>query len=255
MNEFLPVTWFDALPSTNSYLLEGVRSHPDSASGTVVAAREQRAGRGRQGRAWKAEAGRNLTFSFLWNAPIEPSYASSMAQGIAVGIARYLEGEGIEARIKWPNDVLVGGRKIGGILCEMAGPKAAMAIVAGVGLNVNMTAEEAAAIDQPATSMALVSGRTYAVETVLDGLLVALHPPLMDWASGGFEAVRARYEALGPPFGTEVSVRDGESRTAGRVAGYTELGGLKLALPDGTERVFYSGDLGVLSGVGLPGQR
>ena len=210
--DFCPVEWHDSLPSTNTCLMERVRLCPDTPCGTVIAARQQTAGRGRQQRTWEAAPGRNLTFSFLWNAPVPPDYVPSMAQAIALGVAGYLGGEGLDAAIKWPNDIQVRGRKIGGILCETASAcdSSGTAIVAGIGLNVNMAAAEAAAIDQPATSMLLESGREWEVEFVLHTLLAALAAPLNAWGAGGFEAIRADYIRLTAPVGTSVRVRDGE---------------------------------------------
>lgn len=245
MLEFCPITWHERLPSTNTWLIEQVKARPDTPAGTVVAARSQTAGRGRQQRRWQAEPGRNLTFSFLWNAPLAREYTASMAQAISVGIARFLAGEGVPPTIKWPNDVLVGGRKISGILCEVAntGRQDHTAIVAGTGLNVNMTAEEAAAIDQPATSLALETGREWGVETVLEGLLEDLVAPLNAWASGGFAAIREDYAAFGPRPGTPLRVRDGDRHVAGAFGGFTDHGALRLALERGSERVIYSGDV------------
>ena len=114
--QFLPVEWRDALPSTNTALIERVRRDLNTPSGVVLAARAQTAGRGRQQRRWNTAPGRNLTFSFLWNTPVPPDIAPAMALAIATGVARMLEAEGLAPTIKWPNDVQVSGRKIAGIL-------------------------------------------------------------------------------------------------------------------------------------------
>jgi len=239
---FRPPAWYETLPSTNTWLLEQVKTRPETPHGTVVAARAQTAGRGRQQRSWSTVPGCNLTFSFLWNAPVPPEHLPSMAQAISVGIAHFLHGSGLRPTIKWPNDVLVGGRKIGGILCETAAG-AHPAIVAGIGLNVNMSADEAASIDQPATSMAIETGRTLPVDGVLDALLEALAPPLNRWSTGGFAAIQGDYTAFAAPVGSEVTVRDGDRHTSGTLAGFDGRGALCLTLADGTERRFYSGDV------------
>jgi len=169
---FLPPEWVDELPSTNTELLARVRANKGLARGTVLAARTQTAGRGRQQRTWQTEPGRNLTFSFLWRGRVSEAWVPSLAQALSLGIATYIEGEGISAAIKWPNDILVSGRKISGILCERLGAGGDEAIVvAGIGLNVNMTPEEAAKIEQPATSLRIETGAERSVESTLDGLL------------------------------------------------------------------------------------
>ena len=245
MFQLLPVEWHESLPSTNTYLVERVKADPGMPSGTVIAAREQTAGRGRQQRTWKAAPGRNLTCSFLWNAALPAAHVPSMAQAMAVGIARFLASQGIRPAIKWPNDVQVGGKKVGGILCEVVNTKAPdrVTLVAGVGLNVNMTADEAAAIDQPATSLALETGRDWEIEAVLQSLLDGLVRPLNAWAPAGFAGIEQEFTQFTPPAGTPVGVRDGNRHVEGTLAGFTPQGALRLTLPDGTEQVFYSGDL------------
>lgn len=242
---FLPPEWHDTLPSTNTELLERLRRGLSVPSGSVIAARIQTAGRGRQQRRWVAVPGRNLTFSFVWSRPVEASFLPSFAQALSVGIARYLESEGVRPTIKWPNDVQAGGRKVAGILCERAAgdADAPFVIVAGIGLNVNMTGEDAAAIDQPATSLLLETGRERDVTRVLDELLRHLERPLMAWANGGFGGIRDMYESYAPAPGTEIRVRDGASHVAGRLEGFTEHGALRLRREDGRVQVFYSGDV------------
>lgn len=242
---FLPVEWHDTLPSTNTWLLDRLNEAPPPPSGTVIAARAQTAGRGRQQRTWETAPDRNLTFSFLWYAPLPPEHLPSMAQAIAVGIARFLEASGLRPAIKWPNDVLVDGKKIAGILCEVKTQIAqgSTAIVAGIGLNVNMTQEEASAIDQPATSLAIEVPRVHAVDQVLLHLLSHLAGPVSQWSTRGFSGIQADYLAYAPPVGAPIRVRDGQRHAEGRLAGFTPVGALRLSLPDGSERVIYSGDL------------
>jgi len=244
MFQFLPPEWHEQLTSTNTFLRGQVKDHPNTPSGTVVAARTQSAGRGRQGRTWTSAPGQNLTFSFLWRGSIPGDYVPSMAQAISVGIAHYLQELDLTPTIKWPNDVQVGGRKISGILCEAVdtGSPEVMAIVAGIGLNVNMTAEEAAIIDQPATSLLIEIGGAYEVREVLEQLLTALGPPIGLWSDSGFPGIQGAYEHFAPTSRTALRIRDGAVRTDGTLAGFTDRGGLILTLENGEERTFYSGD-------------
>lgn len=245
MVQFLPVEWHNRLPSTNTWLADRVKVHPDTPHGTVVAARAQTAGRGRQQRRWLTSPDQNLTFSFLWNAPVAPAHLPAMAQAIAVGIARFLASEGLTPTIKWPNDVQVAGKKIAGILCETvdAGIPGYRPVVAGIGLNVNMSAEDAAAVDQPATSLALETGEMRDLPDLLDELLDTLAQPLSAWATGGFAAIEAVYTRFTPTPGTVIQVRDGASHVSGRLAGFNSHGALCLTLENGETRVFYSGDV------------
>lgn len=182
--------------------------------------------------------------SFLWNGPVAPEFVPSMAQAISVGICAALEPH-VSPSIKWPNDVLVDEKKIGGILCErVAGGCAGNTlIVAGIGLNVNMGREGAEAIDQPVTSLALETGSTFDTKHVLHRLLDALVSPLAAWADNGFPGIREAYLRRGAAEGTALRVRDGEKHTAGIFLGYSEQGALVLRLDSGEERVLYSGDV------------
>lgn len=241
---FQPVEWHDSLPSTNTFLVERAKLDPATPHGTVVAARAQTAGRGRQQRAWVAAPNENITVSFLWNAPVAPEFVPSMAQAISVGICETIEAY-VVPTIKWPNDVLVGRKKIGGILCERVGEglDGCALIVAGIGLNVNMGREGADAIDQPVTSLALETGGAFVTDAVLLQLLDALVAPLNAWGSQGFAGIRDTYAGRSAAVGTPLRIRDGDKHTMGIFQGYSEQGALVLRLDSGEERVFYSGDI------------
>ncbi len=241
---FLPVTWYDSLPSTNSHLIADVKSNPDLPSGTVIAARTQTAGRGRQQRQWLTTPNENLTFSFLWNAPLEQTYLPAMAQAISVGIAHFLQKTALSPTIKWPNDILVQDKKIGGILCESVntGHPDRITVVAGAGLNINMDAAAAARIDQPVTSLFLETDTKHELDETLTQLLASMSIPLQQWANSGFAGIRHDYSNLGWTPGTTVRVRDGEKHVTGTFLEYNHDGGLVLQGEDGTRRLFYSGD-------------
>ena len=173
--------WHDRISSTNTVLMERVRSGKDVPSGWVLAAREQTAGRGRYDRTWVGQMGKNLTFSFLLLTRAEFPRLSSLPMAVALATASALEAFEIDAQVKWPNDVLVGGGKICGILsewCDLPHPEGNRVVV-GVGLNVNMEGNEAALFERPATSMRIETGRMYEVEAVLTQVLEMLPGWLM----------------------------------------------------------------------------
>lgn len=183
------VRWLDTIDSTNS---EALRRLPELADGTVLAAREQTAGRGQRGNTWFTEPGKNLTFSIvlkglsLW-APeaIRLNYLASVA------VASYLEGRGVRADIKWPNDIYVGGRKICGMLLENTlGPGGKLlASVVGIGINLNQKEFPQLA---NATSLALCTGREYELETELEEFLALFEGLLPQLRS---EQLSASYSA------------------------------------------------------------
>jgi BirA family biotin operon repressor/biotin-[acetyl-CoA-carboxylase] ligase len=151
----------DEVDSTNAY---AARLLPEMPHGTFVMAAAQTAGRGRLGRRWHSPSGGNVYMSCVIKAfPPVPSAAlpGVLTLTMALAVCDAIEREGAAPTLKWPNDVLVDGRKVAGILAQATyeGPQATAAIV-GVGINVNMTAAELAAIDRPATSLAVCTGRS-----------------------------------------------------------------------------------------------
>ena len=150
----LDVDIVPTIGSSNTELL--ARAAAGAPSGTCVAAEIQTAGRGRRGRAWQSQFASSLTFSLLWR--FEKGAAALGGLSLVVGLAlvRALRKAGVnDAMLKWPNDVIVNGEKLAGILIEtqgdMLGPTAA---VIGVGLNVRLQDALKLSIDQPATDVA-----------------------------------------------------------------------------------------------------
>lgn len=232
--------WYERLPSTNTFLKELAGLQRQVPSGTVVAAREQTQGRGRREREWLSSTGENITFSLLLRGKYDPRNLPSASMAAAVAVAELLEGEGLNPSLKWPNDVLVNGRKICGILSEgISG-----GVIIGLGLNVNMRSADH--IDQPATSVRIETGRRCDVDQLLDKLLKQLSPRLDEWAQGGFPKVREKWEGKIKTFGKPVSVRDGAAVRTGILAGFGEAGELLLRDKDGAISAIWAGDLGMM---------
>jgi BirA family transcriptional regulator, biotin operon repressor / biotin---[acetyl-CoA-carboxylase] ligase len=151
----------DEVDSTNTYAARRLSELPH---GTFVTASAQTAGRGRLDRRWHSPSGGNVYMSGVVKVfpPVPPaSLPGALTLTMALAVCDAIEREGVASTIKWPNDVLADGRKVAGILAQAAyeGFRAAAAIV-GVGINVNMTAAELAAIDRPATSLAFCARRS-----------------------------------------------------------------------------------------------
>lgn len=169
--------------STNAVLL--ARAEAGAAGGTVIVAERQTAGRGRQGRAWLSSPGDSLTFSLLWRFPPRTAPAGlSLAVGLAVAEAIQKVGAGRTA-LKWPNDLLKDGRKLGGILIELV-PGSPHAAVIGIGLNLRLPtgmpvelAAQSAALDGACDPNALLAA-----------VLVELLAVLATFAAGGFAPLR-----------------------------------------------------------------
>ncbi|OLC00142.1 MAG: biotin--[acetyl-CoA-carboxylase] ligase [Candidatus Rokubacteria bacterium 13_1_40CM_68_15] len=210
-----------------------------AADRTVVVAEHQTAGRGRRGHHWQDEPGANLLFSIIVRSSLSVARRPLLSFAAAVAVAEALaEVVGVEARLKWPNDVLVSARKVAGILLESrsATPNSGLAdgapTIIGIGVNVAQArfGPELAGL---ATSLVLESGRTVPRDEVLDSLLHHFDRWRATLERDGFAPVRERWLALAETIGREVRV-DGQM---GLAVGLDEDGALLLRDADRTHRV------------------
>jgi BirA family biotin operon repressor/biotin-[acetyl-CoA-carboxylase] ligase len=175
--------------STNSELMR--RAEAGAPSGTVIIAENQTAGRGRRGRVWFASPGDSLAFSLLWRfAPGTAPAGLSLAIGVAVARALARVAAGTPG-LKWPNDILLDGRKLGGILVELV-PGSPHAAVIGIGVNLRLPAGMPAEVR--ATSAAIAETEATAnVNELYAALLAELLATLETFASRGFAGVRGEW--------------------------------------------------------------
>ncbi|MDP2793237.1 MAG: biotin--[acetyl-CoA-carboxylase] ligase [Sulfurisoma sp.] len=220
--------------STNAELL--ARAERGAPSGTVVAAERQTAGRGRMGREWIAVPGDSLTFSLLWRFPAGTNPSGlSLAVGVAVARALQKVGAG-DTVLKWPNDVLKDGGKVGGILIEL---QSATAAIIGIGLNLRLPVAMPDAVRATAAALDLPVDPNALLATVLAELLAVLDA----FAAGGFAVLRdewlARHAWTGQPVRVIVPHA---AAIEGRCAGIDADGALLLETAAGMQRIL-SGDV------------
>ena len=183
-----------------------------AADGTVILADSQTAGRGRRGRVWMDEPGSSLLASVVLRPRLEPARLPLLSLAVAIAVAEMLiEAAGVRARLKWPNDVLVAGRKIAGILLESR-LGAAPVVVAGVGVNLAQRAFPPS-LQGRATSLILESDRAVDRATLLDLLLQRLGHWRRALERGAITEVLDRWRALADTLGQTVTV-DGASGLA-----------------------------------------
>lgn len=229
---FTEVRWFAEIDSTNRYLLDEARA--GAPAGLVVVADHQTAGRGRLGRSWVAPPGASLLLSVLLrpDLPTERRHVLVMAAGLAMAEA-VEETTGVSARLKWPNDLLVGDRKLAGILAEATGDS----LVVGIGVNLEWH-DVPTDLRAIATACNLEGGRPAARETLLAAFLEQYAARLADLA-----AARSGYEARLATIGQRVRVEQAAGDLVGTARGVDELGRLVLELPDGATTVVTVGDV------------
>jgi BirA family transcriptional regulator, biotin operon repressor / biotin---[acetyl-CoA-carboxylase] ligase len=223
--------------STNSQLMDAPPA--DDGRVHVVVAERQTAGRGRRGRQWQSWSGGSLTFSSLWRfAPGAPVPAGlSLVAGLAV--VRSLEKLGVQGlQLKWPNDVLVNGSKLAGILVELQpGRGRTPAAVVGIGINLRMP-DDAHIPDQPAvTDLARQIDLVPAPEALLASVLTELHVLFDTYAAAGFAALRGAWQQRNAFADLPVRISGEGTDVIGICIGVDEDGALLVRTEHGVERI------------------
>jgi BirA family biotin operon repressor/biotin-[acetyl-CoA-carboxylase] ligase len=178
-----------------------------AADGTVVVAETQTAGRGRRGRRWHDEPGDSLLMSIVGRPRLTARDLPKLSLATAVAVAEALAAvTGLPARLKWPNDVLVDGRKLAGILLESRTITEPL-VVAGIGINLRQRSFPDA-LAATATSVHLAGGRAVEREAMLQAVLVAFARWRARLEGEGFAPLRARWLALADTIGRAVTVGD-----------------------------------------------
>ncbi|MDD3920208.1 MAG: biotin--[acetyl-CoA-carboxylase] ligase [Eubacteriales bacterium] len=238
------VQYFRQTDSTNRQAKRFARE--GASHGLAVIAEEQTEGRGRRGRGWVSVPFENLYVSLLLRPNLETAKAPRFTIATALGVYRLLQGYGIPASIKWPNDILVNGKKLCGILLEMEGTLEDLeAVIVGIGLNVNSTVFPEELIST-ASSMRLESGSVYDRTKVLSRLLEALEPLYAACESDiAYEALLCDYRRVCGTIGRQVNVIGITDTRTGTVEDVDELGRLLLRTADGTLHTVSAGDVSV----------
>jgi BirA family biotin operon repressor/biotin-[acetyl-CoA-carboxylase] ligase len=225
------------IPSTGSTNADALAWAADGApEGAIVVTDYQSAGRGRWGRSWAAPAGTGLLFSLVLRpSPEKVGLLTTLAGVACCGAIR--DATGLDALLRWPNDVLVGSRKTAGILVEtrVAGARVEVAVV-GVGVNVSTRADQwPPELAGTATSLAIELGDPPGRIALLGGILGALESRYSQWAS---ESLIKEAAALSAVLGNHVRVLRGDGRSVeGLARGLTASGALEIESSDGTVAV------------------
>jgi BirA family biotin operon repressor/biotin-[acetyl-CoA-carboxylase] ligase len=240
-----------AVGSTNDTALRLLEA--GAAEGTVIVAETQTAGRGRGTRIWVSPPG-GLWLSVILRPKLPARHLPlvTFAAGIAAAGA-IREATGLQARLKWPNDVLVGGAKVGGVLAEAAASGAGL--VVGIGLNANVSPDRLpAGPASPAASLLGLLGRPVDREALLAALLRRFDREYRTLQTDGPPAVLVRWRAAAETVGRTVRVEMGDgTAVAGTAEDVDETGALRLRLADGTVRTVTAGDVHLRDGRGGEG--
>lgn len=230
--------------STNSVAFK--LAEEGAGEGTVVIADTQSAGKGRLGRLWLSPAGVNLYCSVILRPPISPLAACQLTFLSVVAVARAIEAlTPLAPQIKWPNDILVSGKKVAGLLNEMnAETEKVNFVVLGIGVNLNMRSDQfGTELRHPATSLLEAGAGTVDRAQFTRTLLTELDRLYEIFLVEGEKPVRAEWLERSRIQGRLVQVSTGAREFEGQVEGIDAFGSLLVRVPDGTLETVISGDV------------
>ncbi|WP_122662251.1 bifunctional biotin--[acetyl-CoA-carboxylase] ligase/biotin operon repressor BirA [Pseudomonas viridiflava] len=235
-----PVIVYDSIGSTNAAAMKLIAESVPTPF--VVMAERQTAGRGRRGRKWVSPFGENIYYSLALRIDGGMRQLEGMSLLIGLAVLKTLREMGVQgAGLKWPNDVLVGQRKIAGILLELVGDPADVChVIIGIGINVNMRATEE--VDQLWTSLRLETGILCSRNALAGKLTSNIEGYLSAHQISGFAEFRAEWESNHLWQGCAVSLLAGTQVVEGTVLGIDSQGALRLLVGD-EEKVFSGGEL------------
>ena len=209
----------------------------------MVTADEQTAGKGRYQRTWASPKGVNLYATFCFRLHSNAGDLPSLAQIMSFSLASLLIEEGLQPKIKWPNDVLLNDKKVSGILCETIFESTWVHIFLGIGVNINMGKADLERIDQPATSLQNETGKTWDRRALLNRLEELFSTDLEQFKKTGFASFHDPVEALLAHKGSTIRCFDGKKEWVGVCHSLAKDGRLNLLLPNGEIHAVFSGDI------------
>ncbi|MCB1112346.1 MAG: biotin--[acetyl-CoA-carboxylase] ligase [Chlamydiales bacterium] len=232
---------FPLIYSTNTWALQNSPTFARDAL-TIVTADEQSLGRGRLGREWKSPAGKNIYMTFGFFLDSSRRDIGNIPQVLALTGIELLRQFDFVTLLKWPNDLMIDQKKVGGILTETKPDNDTIFIAVGIGINVNMSFEETSAIDKPATSLLVEGGHEIPISSLQTLLIERFEESLALFIEEGFspflDPLRAALDTRHP-----VQYSDGNAVWHGQIAALNDDGSLTLRLDDGSLKVCHSGEL------------
>lgn len=241
-----PYYFHQTLSSTSDLVRQ--LAHAGAPQGTVVAAEEQTSGRGRRGRSWYSPRG-GLWFSLLLRPHVSPAQSQTLPLFVSLMVAKGIERLlGITLDLKWPNDILLGGRKTGGVLVELgAEAEQVHYAVAGIGINVNVASFPPEL--QEATSLRIYTGRRVDRARLLAAILHSIETGYPRWCREGFAPFREAYKARLSFLGKHITARTAGGEVFNGIAADVDAGGRLLLSSAGGQRWLCGGDVKAREGV------
>ncbi|MFT5319623.1 MAG: BirA family biotin operon repressor/biotin-[acetyl-CoA-carboxylase] ligase, partial [Chlamydiales bacterium] len=236
---------FPDIDSTNSWAKINAQNF-EPGKITLITAEKQRDGKGRQGRKWISPAGENLYATIVFQIPDSLKTPGSLTQVLAVTTARLLEDLGYSPQIKWPNDLLINGKKVAGILAELVTLAEGPGIAMGIGLNVNMPPHTLASIGQAATSLVLEEGENISIQELGSSLASRYAKDLELFFSNNPYSFHSDLDRFNLFKNKIVSLDDGGNLWKGRFTSLNPDGSIQIEIENNKIKTFYSGDISLV---------
>jgi len=220
--------------------------------GTVVIADEQIKGKGRMSRTWHSAKGKGMWISIILRPKIPPYRAPQLTLLTAVVLANVINKKvHPNVSIKWPNDILMNGKKAAGILTEMQAEQDQIQyIVVGIGLNINQTIQDFPEdVLKKATSLKIETGKDVSINKLVKEFLTQFETAYEEYLKEGFSSVKARWESFGFRIGEMISIQTPKTRKRATFFGIGEDGELLIQSEDGQIEKLYSGEIDWFEGM------
>jgi BirA family biotin operon repressor/biotin-[acetyl-CoA-carboxylase] ligase len=235
---------FPVIDSTNTWAKRCADKLPAEGI-SLITASQQTAGRGRHTRRWHSPKAGNLYSTFFLTVGLNRIDLANIPQILALSVASVLQSEGVTVRFKWPNDLLIDGKKVAGILTETVRLPNRYGVVIGLGVNVNMGQEELSKIDRPATSLAVAAGHSFDLGQITNALFNQFSADCQTFLDQGFRPFKPQLEGLSAyRRGDPISFSNDAQMWRGHYHSLHSDGSLNVVLDgDRTIRTFHAGEI------------
>ena len=236
---------YQSLDSTNKAANQLVEAQADTASGAVILSEYQTMGRGRRGKNWVSPFAANLYLSMVWDFDQGASALQGLSLAIGVAVSRALKQLQVGGvQLKWPNDIYIDNKKLGGILLEMVGdPAGQCTVIIGIGINHSMPEQSGENIDQAWTDLAAVTTQAISRNRLAAYIINHCFDILSDYQQKGFACYQQEWQEIDAFQGAQAVVSTVNQSTVGMPVGVDEFGALKMKLANGEVKTFIGGEL------------